>query len=70
MGHRYDSEFHLINLVLDEIDSKLSEFDSNSPRDYLDWEFDVDQCISNFPPFSCRLGVIIAQKLVGLTSLW
>ena len=70
MSHRYDHEKYLIGLALDEIEHAIHEFDSNSPEDYLDWEFDVDRCIGNFPPYSCRLGAVIVEKLVGFTKSW
>ena len=62
MSHRYNHENHLIESALNEIDYAIHEFDSNSPEDYLDWEFDVDHCIGNFPPYSCRLGAVIVEK--------
>ena len=70
MSHRYDHEKYLIGLALDEIEHAIHGFDSNSPEDYLDWEFDVDRCIGNFPPYSCRLGAVIVEKLVGFTKSW
>ena len=60
----------MIESALNEIDCAIHEFDSNSPEDYLDWEFDVDHCIDNFPPYSCRLGAVIVEKLVGFTKSW
>ena len=70
MSHRYDHEKYLIGLALDEIEHAIHEFDSNSPEDYLDWEFDVERSISNSPPYSCRLRAIITKKLIGFTGLW
>ena len=70
MSQRYDHEKYLIGLALDEIEHALHEFDSNSPEDYLDWEFNVERCIGNFPPYSYRLGAIISKMLIGFTGLW
>ena len=61
----------MIELALDEIECELPEFDSNSPGEYLDWEYEVDRCIGDFPHSSCRLGAIIAKKLVGyIADCW
>ena len=68
MSHRYNHENYLIELALNEIDCAIYEFDSNSPEDYFDWEFDVDRYISNFRLYSCRLGAVIVEKLVGFTK--
>ena len=70
MSHRYDHEKYLIGLALDEIEHAIHQFDSNSLGDYLDWEFDVERCIGNFSPYSCRLRAIISKKLIGFTGLW
>ena len=53
MGYRHNHEIDWVEEVLDEIEYKLPKFDSTSPSDYLDWEFEVDRCIGDFPHSSC-----------------
>ena len=71
MACKYCDEIHLKDVVLDEIEKKLSEFNGyGSPGDYLDWEFYVDLYVGNFLHSSCKLEAVIAKKLVGHTELW
>ena len=76
MGCRRNHEIHWVEEsdwveeVLHEIDCELPEFGSKSPSDYLDWEFEVNRCIGDFPHSSHRLSTVIARKLVGYTRIW
>ena len=51
------------------LEYELPEFDSKSLSDYLEWEFEVDRCIGDFPHSSCRLDAIVARKLAGYARI-
>ena len=44
-------------MTFDHNNGKFSKFYGyDSPGEYLDWEFYVDQCVGDFPHSSCKLG--------------
>ena len=51
--------------ALRKIEESVPEFDSTSPRDYLEWESHVEQYINEFPHSSPQVGAIIEKKLIG-----
>ena len=52
-------------IALHRLESTAPELNSFHPRDYLEWESEVERCIGGVHHSNSRLGAIIEKKLIG-----
>ena len=63
MDQYFRNQYLVVQAALRKIEETVPEFDSTSLKDYLEWEFDVEQCIYEFPHSSRQVEAIIEKKL-------
>ena len=51
-------------IALHRLESTAPELNSFHPRDYLEWESEVERCIGGVHHSNSRLGAIIEKKLI------